>query len=83
MWFLSELTQNFGVLSDKIEKEKRKSIPHLCRTVTIVGTRALLTLQTLDLGGGRLELFSLAENSTFFLGHVFPQRNGGNVHGLV
>lgn len=52
MWFLSAVVQNFGVLSDKIEKEKRKSMPHLCRTVAVVGTRTLLTLQTLDLGAG-------------------------------
>lgn len=77
MWFLSEVTQNFGVLRDKIEKQKRKSIPQLCRTVTVVGTRILLTLQTLDPGGARLELLSLPESSPFLPGTVFPQRNGG------
>lgn len=37
-------------LRDKVEKQKRKSILQLCRTVAVVGSRTLLTLQTPDLG---------------------------------
>lgn len=50
MWFLSAVAHNSGVLRDTIEKQKRKSILNVCRTVAAVGTRTLLTFQTPDLG---------------------------------